>query len=612
MKFFVTTTLLILFGIFGASSHTLAPPDSLAFLKWAPTPVLGWNSWDCFGPTVVESEVKANADYMAANMKKSGWQYIVVDIRWYVENDKAHGYNEKDAIYVMDEYGRLMPSPLRFPSSANGKGFKPLADYIHSKGLKFGIHMMRGIPMEAVKKNTPILGSKAKAADIYSLEGQCPWLKDMYTIVAEKDGAQAYYNSIFKLYASWGLDFVKVDDLSVPYHFKEIEMIRKAIDNCGRPIVLSTSPGETPIQDAKHVESHANMWRIVGDFWDNWPQLKEHFAVCNRWSPFIGTGHFPDADMLPLGRIGIRAERGDNRMCALTKDEQMLMMSLFAIFRSPLMFGGNLPDNDDFTLSLITNPDMLYVNQHSSNNKQLFNHNDLVAWTADDPKTGDKFLALFNASDQAKVYENNAAWKSGFITKNTPNQSVDIDLDIKGAQKLYLVTTDNGEEFQKHNADWIEPVLIGKDTVKLSTLKWEKAPSGRQRPIINKSVNNKALIVNNKEYTTGISTNTSSVIVYTLPEGYNRFKAKAGLDNEAVISGSEGSNVKFMIFTQDPIGPVPADSVKIAVKLEQLGLKGAVTVTDLWSHKRVGNFTNEFAPMIKRHGAGLYRITTKK
>jgi len=466
MKLLNTTVLFILFGILGLSAKTTAPPDSLAFLKWAPTPAMGWNSWDCYGPTVTENEVKANADYMSINMKSSGWQYIVVDIRWYVENDKAHGYNEKDAIYVMDEFGRLLPSPLRFPSAVNGKGFKPLADYIHSKGLKFGIHIMRGIPMEAVKKNTPILGSKAKAADVYSLEGQCPWLKDMYTIVAERDGAQAYYNSIFKMYASWGVDFVKVDDLSVPYHFNEIEMIRKAIDNSGHQIVLSTSPGETPIQNAKHVESHANMWRIVGDFWDNWKQLKEHFAVCNRWSPFIGTGHFPDADMLPLGRIGIRAERGDNRMCALTKDEQITMMSLFAIFRSPLMFGGDLPSNDDFTLSLLTNKEVLYVNQHSSNNKQLFNNKDLVAWTADDPKTGDKFLALFNATDMPKNIENNATLKS--------------------------------------------------------------------------------------------------------------------------------------------------DSAKISITFDQLGLKGKVTITDLWNHKNLGEFNNEFAPLIKRHGSGLYRLSVKK
>ena len=145
------------------------------------------------------------------------------------------------------------------------------------------------------------------------------------------------------------------------------------------------------------------MWRIVGDFWDNWKQLKEHFEVCNRWAPHIGDGHFPDADMLPLGRIGIRAERGNNRMSAFTKDEQITMMTLFAIFRSPLMFGGDLPSNDESTLALITNKGMLEVNQHSANNKQLFSKDGLIAWTADDPKTGDKYLAVFNAVDAAKT-----------------------------------------------------------------------------------------------------------------------------------------------------------------------------------------------------------------
>src|SRR5665648_737476 len=149
---------IILTGIYSVTAQSKIHPDSLAFQKWAQTPPMGWNSWDCYGPTVTENEVKANADYMAKYLKSSGWEYIIVDIRWYVENDKAHGYNEKDAIYVMDEYGRLQPSTLKFPSAANGKGFKALADYIHSKGLKFGIHIMRGIPVEAVKKNTAILG----------------------------------------------------------------------------------------------------------------------------------------------------------------------------------------------------------------------------------------------------------------------------------------------------------------------------------------------------------------------------------------------------------------------------------------------------------------------
>ena len=369
-----------------------------AFHRWAPTPPMGWNSWDCYGPTVVENEVKANADYMSKNLKKFGWEYIVVDIRWYVENDKAGGYNEDNPIYILDEYGRLTPALNRFPSAANGKGFKPIADYIHSKGLKFGIHIMRGIPVIAVKKNTPILGSDAKAQDIYTTEGQCMWLRDMYTIVAGKAGAQEYYNSLFQLYASWGLDFVKVDDLSG--RTKEIEMVRKAIDNCGRQIVISISPGGDRPETADFLKNNVNMWRTSNDFWDNWPQLKNQFSILPRWVSLGVKGCYPDGDMLPLGKIGLRAERGQPRMSGFTKDEQYTLMSLFAIFRSPLMFGGDLPSNDEFTLSLMTNKDVLEVNQHSINGKQLFRENDLIAWIADDPKTGDKYLALFNASDQ--------------------------------------------------------------------------------------------------------------------------------------------------------------------------------------------------------------------
>ncbi len=394
--------------------YKLTLNKELAFHNWAPVPPLGWNSWDCFGPTVVEEEVKANADYMADNLKESGWEYIVVDIRWYVENDKAGGYNQKDPVFVMDEYGRLTPALNRFPSAADGTGFKPLADYVHGKGLKFGIHVMRGIPVMAVQKNTPIPGSNARAADIFSPEDQCKWLKDMYTIIAGKEGAQEYYNSLFELYASWGVDFVKVDDLSGK--LKEIELIRKAIDNCGRPIVLSISPSGNILADAEFLKHNVNMWRTTGDFWDRWPDLKEEFDVCNRWTSCRGEGYYPDADMLPLGRIGIRAERGQPRMSGFTKDEQYTLMTLFSIFRSPLMFGGNLPDNDEFTMSLITNKDVLYVNQHSGNNRQIFRENDLIVWSADDPENDDKFLAMFNAQDPVQIESGTMPPDSSLIT----------------------------------------------------------------------------------------------------------------------------------------------------------------------------------------------------
>jgi len=375
----------------------------LQFHRWAPTPPMGWNSWDCYGPTVVESEVKANADYMAKNLKKSGWEYVVVDIRWTVENDKSGGYNQTDPVFTMDEYGRFTPAVNRFPSAAGGKGFKPLAEYVHARGLKFGIHIMRGIPVIAVNKNSPIPGSEAKAQDIYSPDGQCMWLRDMYTIVAGKSGAQEYYNSIFQLYASWDVDFVKVDDLSG--RTKEIEMVRKAIDNCGRPMVLSISPGGDRPETIEFLKNNVNMWRTSNDFWDNWPALKNQFTILKSWVGLGVQGCYPDGDMLPLGKIGLRAERGEPRWTAFTKDEQYTLMTLFSIFRSPLMFGGDLPSSDEFTLSLITNKEVLNVNQNSSNGKQLFREIDLIAWTADDPKTGDKFLALFNVSDTISAAE---------------------------------------------------------------------------------------------------------------------------------------------------------------------------------------------------------------
>lgn len=390
----VCTILLVILGL------SVGAQNKGDFHNWAPTPPMGWNSWDCYGPTVTEAEVKANADYMAKYLKAYGWEYVVVDIRWYVANDKSHGYNETNPEYNIDEYGRFTPAVNRFPSAAGGKGFKPLADYLHSKGLKFGIHIMRGIPVIAVKQGLPVKGSKVTAKDIYSDKDQCKWLHDMYTIVPGKEGAQEYYNSLFEMYASWGLDFVKVDDLSAPIYFtEEIEMIRKAIDRTGRKIVLSTSPGETPIAQGAHVQQHANMWRTVDDFWDAWKPLKEHFEVFERWNKWRAPGAWPDGDMLPLGRIGIRAERGEPRMTKFTKDEQYTLMTLWSIFKSPLMFGGNLPDNDPFTLSLLTNKNVLAVLKFSKNNRQLVNDEAHAIWTADAPGAGARYVAVFNKAE---------------------------------------------------------------------------------------------------------------------------------------------------------------------------------------------------------------------
>jgi len=577
------------------------------FHQWALTPPMGWNSWDCYGPTVTEAEVKANADYMATHLKASGWEYVVVDIRWYVGNDTAHGYNEKDPAWSIDEYGRFVPAPNRFPSAAGGQGFKPLADYLHAKGLKFGIHIMRGVPVVAVQRQLPIKGTKLTAADIYSKEGQAAWLHDMYTVVAGRPGAQEYYNSLFDLYASWGLDFVKIDDLSEPYHAPEIEMIRKAIDRTGRKIVLSMSPGETPLVDARHAQQHANMWRTVGDFWDSWDQLKEHFAVCNRWAPYTMPGAWPDADMLPLGRLGIRAERGDDRMTRFTPDEQRTLMTLWSIFRSPLMFGGDLPSTDAATLALLTNPRVLALNKASTHNRQLFRRGDLVGWTADDPKSGAKYLALFNAQDQEPAPASAAAAASPLLTRQHPQATLDVPLN--GASKLYLVVRDGGDGSAWDHADWLNPMLhIGSTTQPLTAQAWQHASAGWGRPTVGKSVSGGPLQVAGQTYTAGIGTHANSVIEYTLPPGVTRFTATVGLD-QAAAGQNTGGTLQGLVFTKNPYQPAPADSVRVPVQLATLGLPKGSTVQDLWSGRQLGPVSGAFAPYVRRHGVVFYKIS---
>lgn len=376
------------------------------FRSWSATPPMGWNSWDCYGPTVTEAEVKANADYMAENLLRYGWEYVVVDIRWFVANDKAGGYNQDNPVYVLDSYGRYLPAENRFPSAAEGAGFKPLADYVHSKGLKFGIHIMRGVPVQAVVRHTPVKGAEGITADmICTPDNQCKWLRDNYSVDMSKPGAQEYYNSIIELYASWGVDFIKCDDLSAPiYHGSEIEALRKAIDRCGRPIVLSTSPGKTPPDAAAHVSSHANMWRMVDDVWDQWWYIPHLMEVALDWYPWIGNGTWPDCDMIPLGRISIRGERGKDRQTRLTADEQLTLMTFFAIFRSPLMFGGDLPSLDPFTLSLLTNREVLRMHREGTDVKQLYRDGDVVAVTSVNSLTGEHYLAVFNLGEtQADV-----------------------------------------------------------------------------------------------------------------------------------------------------------------------------------------------------------------
>lgn len=374
---------------------------------YAPTPPMGWNSWDCYGAAVTEAEIRGNADYMAQHLKEYGWEYVVVDIQWYEPGAVSSQYRPFVRLET-DEYSRLIPAENRFPSASGGKGFKPLADYVHGLGLKFGIHIMRGIPRQAVHDNTPIKGTDATARDIAHTNSICPWNTDMYGIDASKEGAQAYYDSIFELYAEWGVDFVKVDDIAASRlygpHLAEIELIRKAIDRCGRPMTLSLSPGPAPVEHADFLEANANMWRMTDDFWDLWPLLLDMFDRCSQWEGRPRPGCWPDCDMLPLGHIGIRSVDGggSDRWTRFTRDEQLTMMTLWTIFRSPLMFGGELRDNDDWTLSLLRNRDVLHMHKNSSGARQVSRSGDQVVWTAEGPD-GEKYAALFNTGEPPAV-----------------------------------------------------------------------------------------------------------------------------------------------------------------------------------------------------------------
>ncbi|MCD7957449.1 MAG: glycoside hydrolase family 27 protein [Lachnospiraceae bacterium] len=455
--------------------------------RFALTPPMGWNSFDYYDTTVTEEQVKANADYMAAHLKAYGWQYIVVDIEWFAHRAGSMRdqyqyipFNELE----MDAYGRLFPDPERFPSSADGAGFKPLADYVHALGLKFGIHIMRGIPRAAAHGHLPIYGmeqtmgddclvsdfqeisaaSAAKvdfqgafgtgakpdfqgasgtgakpdfqgasgtgakpdfqtisgtgvtAADVADPYSISRWNPDMYGLRADRKESQAYYDSIFELYARWGVDYVKCDDIcntnAYPHNpysaAHEVEMIHAAIQKCGRPIVLSLSPGPALIEHAWHYEKYANMWRITDDFWDEWPLLLNMFERCELWQNHVSRGCFPDCDMLPLGSLG--KGFGHEWQTRFTKAEQITMMTLWCIFRSPLMLGAELTKLDDWTLSLLTNRDVLFLLEDGRHGVQVRRTKDYAVWCSyyEDcagsklDGTGGVYVALFNLTNSEK------------------------------------------------------------------------------------------------------------------------------------------------------------------------------------------------------------------
>jgi alpha-galactosidase len=411
MKFNKITLATILFAL----NIVAINAQNEAWRNWAKTPPMGWNSYDSFGAAVYEKEVKSNADYMAKKLKNLGYEYVVVDYCWSYPHPPGSIQNNPPQYKLpmgglvpwlgMDNYGRLFPDTRKFPSCNAAVGFKPLADYVHKLGLKFGIHVMRGVPRQAVWAKSPIAGTNGlDCSMIADTSSVCNWLNQMWGIDMAKKGAQEYLNSLMNLYASWGVDFVKIDDLDYShdrpgdYHKAEVEGYRKAIDQCGRPIVFSMSPRINDKEGMGHVEKFSNMWRISDDFWDKWERVREMFPLMEKWNSARPTGSYPDADMIPFGLLRRRGPIGVEETSRFTPDEHYTLMSFWCLAKSPLMLGGDLPMNDAFTEKIIMNKAVLQVNKEGKNPRPLTKTADWTIWISDAPDGG-IYMGIFNISD---------------------------------------------------------------------------------------------------------------------------------------------------------------------------------------------------------------------
>jgi alpha-galactosidase len=424
----------------------------------APTPPMGWNSWDSYGLTVNEAQFRANMVVMAAQLKEFGWQYVVVDEGWYLENPENASLPEA-LRYTINSRGQYEPAPNRFPTSEFGGGFKALSDAVHKNGLKFGIHIIRGIPKRTVLTNTRIGSTQIRASMAADTTDVCSWNPDNFGVKANAAG-QAWYDALMKQYAGWGVDYIKVDCIaSHPYKGPEIAMIHKAIVRSGRAMVLSLSPGPTELENAEEVGKNAQLWRISDDVWDYWekpdgkawPQsLKGQFEMIASWAKYARAGNWPDADMLPIGMLVPAPGEGRPRASRLTEDEQRTMITLWAIARSPLFIGGNLTQMDDTMKALLTNPGVIEVDQHSMGAHPLGRDGDVVAWAAVSANRDKNYLALFNLGD-APVQVNRTFAEYGFVDRAQynvrdlwmrkelgPLNAVTMELPAHGAVMLSL------------------------------------------------------------------------------------------------------------------------------------------------------------------------------
>ena len=601
----------------GSESET----DIATFRTWAMTPPMGWNSWDCYYSSVTEKEVMQNAQYLVDNdLVKYGWEYVVVDIRWYCNHPSLGGgnYNQRgDQDYVLDEYGRYLPSPSRFPScmvDGKNEGFKALAKKIHDMGLKFGIHIMRGVPKSVVGSSYKLKGSENTAwSEVYNgTTSPCTWLKDNL-LVRNNTAGRTYYNSIMDLYAEWGVDFLKIDDLSRPFYTDEIHMIRKAIDQTGRPIVLSLSPGKTQYQYAEECLGNANMWRMMDDLWDNWSAVDAVFNEAHAWETVTRPGNYADCDMLPLGQIAMTigdagyTSAQSGRWTNLSQNEQLTMMTLWGVCHSPLFFGGEMTKNDAFTLSLLNNEEYHQMHKYGEDAHQVMNDEDngRVAWTSHIGDT--RYLALFQRDNTRWVVGNKALYKSEVVAYTTDGHAVDVDIEWpEGEKTLVLVVDDGGDNYNYDHGDWINPTLVlrnGTEVELTGTYKTRQyTKSYFNRVYENKNVDNGGKMkVLGTTYDRGFSTDANAAIFFTIPNDMDvvRFKAMAAADDSGIGQQGSTTSIRFMVFAQNPLADEQDDAAARSGLISRTGTKSKTLEADITGAEQlkivVSNWGDGFA-----------------
>ncbi|HAV22896.1 MAG TPA: alpha-galactosidase [Bacteroidetes bacterium] len=294
--------------------------------KVALTPPLGWNSWNCWAGSVDADKVRASAGAMVEKgLRDHGWMYINIDDTW---QGLRGGY-----------FGAIQPNH-KFPD------MKSLSDEIHSLGLKLGIY------------STPWITSYALYAGGSSDSPEGVWTKDsMANSRHWRHGAYTFEQRDAKQWAEWGIDYLKYD--WNPNNVEAVVRMQKALRESGRDIVYSLS-NSAPFENADTWARTANCWRTTGDIIDTWASMSRIGFSQDRWHPFAGPGHWNDPDMLVVGLVGWGPDLHPTR---LTPDEQYTHISLWALLSAPLLLGCDLARLDEFTLGLLTNDEVLGIQQ---------------------------------------------------------------------------------------------------------------------------------------------------------------------------------------------------------------------------------------------------------